>query len=286
MYIRNVLVFLVLIPGAFAQNVVVTLPEFAWAVKKLAPKVKVESLLEGTEDPHFVDASPGFIFRTAKADLVIVNGMALEEGWIPKVLEQSGNKKVQLGSKGHCDASEGVTKIEALDQFDRSMGDVHPEGNPHYTLSIPRMIEAMATIKGCLRNIGVAEKTLNENFEKIKKQMQDKHQSLKQLVKSNNYYVYHREFNYLQKDYGLNLKESLEKIPGVLPSASYLATMATKAKKDRPQKVLASSVAPDRTLEKFEELSGVGFIKLQLHPSKKEDYLDFVEKLTKKIVSE
>lgn len=272
-----------IISNAYANKVVTTLPEFAWVVNELAPKIEVKSLLQGTENPHFVDASPSFIFKVAASDLVIFNGMELEIGWLPKVIEMSGNSKIQLGTKGYCDASSNVSKIEILKNFNRSMGDVHPQGNPHYTISLPRMKEVANGISKCLISIGLDKKVITKNLKSLENRIDKKYIELKKLVKSKTYYVYHREFNYIGKDFGFIFKQSLEKVPGVLPSANFLVKMAKNAKVDLPIKVLAASTAPRRILKKYEELSGIKYQMLNLHPKRGEDYLKFVEHLILKI---
>jgi zinc/manganese transport system substrate-binding protein len=261
------------------MKVVTTLPEFTWVVKELAPKVESLSLLEGTEDPHFVDATPSFIFKAAEADLVIFNGMELEVGWFPKVVEMSGNSKVQVGSKGYCNASSEVKKIEVLKNFDRSMGDVHPQGNPHYTISLVRMKEVAKAIANCLVKNGADQKAVTVNLKSLSDKLDGKFQELKKKLKSKTFYVYHREFNYLGQDFGFVFKQSLEKVPGVLPSANYLVKMAQKAKEDKPVRVLAASTAPKRILQKYQEMSGITYQMLNLHPRRGEDYIQFIEKL-------
>ena len=284
MYTKLFLIFtLIIMANAHAKKVVTTLPEFAWVVSHLSPEAEVKSLLEGTEDPHFVDATPSFIFKAATADLVILNGMELEVGWLPRVIEMSGNSKVQIGSKGYCDASSEVKKIEVLKNFDRSMGDVHPQGNPHYTISIKRMKEVAQGIAKCLVDIGLDNKIINKNLEKLQGRLDKKYTELKKKIKVKSFYVYHREFNYLGKDFGFIFKQSLEKVPGVLPSANFLVKMAKNAKKDRPVRVLAASTAPKRILTKYQELSGITYQMLNLHPKRGEDYIKFIESLTLKI---
>lgn len=276
MFIRiSFFILFLCISTAYAKTVVTTLPEFAWVVKELTSKVDVDSYLEGTEDPHFVDASPSFIFKAAKADLVIFNGMELEVGWLPKVVQMSGNAKVQPGGKGYCNASSFVSKIEALDKYDRSMGDVHPQGNPHYTLSILRMKEVARGISDCLEKIGVK---VGKNLEKLNNKFQKTYDEIKVKLKPGTFYVYHREFNYLAGDYGYVFKQSLEKVPGVLPSANYLVKMAKQSKKDKPQSVLAGATAPKKILQKFQELSGIKYKMLNLHPKKDQDYIEFIQK--------
>ncbi len=279
MYSKLLIVLTIISINAHAKRVVTTLPEFAWATKTLISDVEVESLLEGREDPHFVDASPSFIFKVAKADIIILNGLELEVGWLPKVLEMSGNESVQPGGSGYCDASTNVKKIEAVVSYDRSMGDIHPAGNPHYTVSIPRMIESISSIKDCLEKNGFDKKVLDKNFQSISKKLLEKFESLKKLIKSQKYYVYHREFNYLAKDFGIIFSKSLEKVPGVLPSASFLAKMAIASKEDKPVMVLAGSTSPKKILEKFKDISGIDYRLIPLHPKRNESYLAFLDKL-------
>lgn len=284
MYTKLILLFTIFImANVHAAKVVTTLPEFSWIVSQLSPETEVKSLLAGTEDPHFVDATPSFIFKVADSDLVILNGMQLEIGWLPKVIQMSGNSKVQIGSKGYCDASSKVKKIEVLKNFDRSMGDVHPAGNPHYTVSLLRMKEVAQGISKCLIDIGMDKELTEKNLKKVSVKLDNKFQELKNTVKNKTFYVYHREFNYLGQDFGFIFKQSLEKVPGVLPSANYLVKMANKAKVDKPAGVLAASTAPKRILKKYQELSSINYQMLNLHPKRGEDYIKFIESLILKI---
>lgn len=275
---------LLFITSAQAQ-VLTTLPEFAWIVSEMGVKDKVTHLLSGNEDPHFVDASPAFVFKMAKAKLLIKNGMQLEVGWLPKVTEQSGNELVQLGGKGFCDASSDIKKLGVIENYDRSMGDVHPVGNPHYTLSLIEMKTVIGTIARCLERAGVSfeqkKKELLENrFTALFKKLDSK---LKQF-RNTKLMVYHTEFNYLFKDFRLKSVGSLEEVPGVLPSALYMSKSANLAKKNMVSLVLASHVSPEKYLEKFKGLSKIDYIKAQIHPLNEDDYLLHYEKFINELI--
>ena len=98
-------------------------------------KVSVTSLARGYQDPHFVDPKPSFILAVSRADLLIVVGRELENGWLPPLLTSSRNAKIQPGNRGYLDASATVKILEIpTAQITRAMGDVHPLGNPHYWL--------------------------------------------------------------------------------------------------------------------------------------------------------
>src|SRR5436309_7354356 len=98
-------------------------------------KITVESIARGYQDPHFVEAKPSFILKLQKADVLIVVGRELEIGWLPPLIQQSRNAKIQPGAEGYLDASLTATILEIpTGQVTRAMGDVHPLGNPHYWL--------------------------------------------------------------------------------------------------------------------------------------------------------
>lgn len=267
-------------------QVVATLPELAWAAKALGgDDVEVISLLSGKEDPHYVDASPAFVFKVAKADLVVFNGMQLESGWLPKVLQMSGNSKVQPGEKGLCNASMKVEKLEVATNYDRSKGDIHPMGNPHYTLSPKRMIQAGAQIRECLEKAG--KKNYKKSFGQYKEKLQKLYKQQKERLKKlqdKKFMVYHREFSYFLRDFELNSVGSLEEVPGVLPSAAFLSKTAAKAKKEKVFLALASSVSPKKYMEKFKELSGVDFVMLDIHAGRGDDYASFFNQVVDEIV--
>src|SRR5262245_3979123 len=118
-----------------ALNVVATLPDYgALAMEVGGNKVKVTNLAKGTEDPHFVDARPSFIRALNQADLLLDGGAELEIGWLPPLLTSARNAKI-LSEAGHLSLNRGLTLRDVpTGPVDRSMGDVHPAGNPHYNL--------------------------------------------------------------------------------------------------------------------------------------------------------
>src|SRR5678815_3549477 len=125
--------------GAAAQdklNVVATTEDLAAIAREVGgDKITVESIARGYQDPHFVEAKPSFILKLQKADLLVVVGKELEIGWLPPLIQQSRNAKIQAGADGYLDASLHALILEIPQgQITRAMGDVHPQGNPHYWL--------------------------------------------------------------------------------------------------------------------------------------------------------
>src|SRR5262245_54719713 len=119
-----------------AVNVVASTEDLADLVRQVGgDKVKVESIARGYQDPHFVEAKPSFILKLHAADLLVVVGRELEIGWLPPLIQQSRNAKIQPGADGYLDASQVAEILEIpTGQITRAMGDVHPLGNPHYWL--------------------------------------------------------------------------------------------------------------------------------------------------------
>jgi zinc/manganese transport system substrate-binding protein len=125
--------------AGFAQgklNVVATTEDLASIANEIGgDRISCEAIARGYQDPHFVEAKPSFILKLQRADLLIAVGRELEIGWLPPLIQQSRNGKIQPGAAGYLDASTGATILEIpTGQITRAMGDVHPLGNPHYWL--------------------------------------------------------------------------------------------------------------------------------------------------------
>src|ERR1700682_998776 len=131
-------------PAAAALNVFATVPEWGALVDELGgDKVKVYTATNALQDPHHVEARPSLIARARGADLVVATGAELEVGWLPLVLQQAGNAKVQPGKPGYFEAAAYVLLLGKPTRLDRAEGDVHPAGDPHIQTD-PRNIARVA----------------------------------------------------------------------------------------------------------------------------------------------
>lgn len=257
-------VLALLVPlSAFAKvDVVTTLPDLAWLVERLGgTRVKARPLMKGTENPHYVDAVPDFIRRAADADMVVLVGLDLEVGWLPKVLSRSGNAKVQPGGAGYCDASKTVTVRERpAAPVDRSMGDIHPQGNSHYWLGPTAMAESATAVADCLAAVDPeGGDKYRAEAKKVAMELVALRDELKRLLPKSPAPVmeYHREFSYFFNDYGLTAVGTLEEKPGLPPSAGRIATVASDAKRQKVALLVAGLWAPKAHLDRFSELSKV-----------------------------
>ena len=249
-------------------QVITTTTDLGWLAQQIGgDAVQVTAMLSGEEDPHYVDAVPKYIHLVANADAVCIVGMDLEIGWIPKVLSKSGNAQVQPGGRGYCDASEDIAALDVISgSVDRSMGDVHPEGNPHYHLSPSHMLQAGETMLGILLDLQPdnAEQFV-QNYESLSEDLTAlQSQILRKLepLASYQFLEYHKDFGYFFKAYGLTSVGALEAVPGVPPSAGRLAKVSIGAKKDGVRLLVASNHNPLNVIKRFSSISEVPFIKV------------------------
>src|SRR5580765_5705007 len=124
------------VAAAKKLNIVTATTDMAALAQEVGgDRVSIESIAKGYQDPHFVEAKPSFLLKLRQADLLIVVGLQLEIGWLPPLITQSGNPRVQVGAGGYLDASQFAEILEIpTGSITRAMGDVHPLGNPHYWL--------------------------------------------------------------------------------------------------------------------------------------------------------
>src|SRR5438094_3543375 len=121
------------VPAPAKLNVVASTPDLASIAKEIGGEhIDITTLAKPTEDPHFVDAKPSFIVKLNRADVLIEGGAELEIGWLPALLDQSRNPKLAPGAPGHIACAQGVQLLEVPSTLDRSKGDIHAAGNPHY----------------------------------------------------------------------------------------------------------------------------------------------------------
>src|SRR5439155_25218040 len=132
------------LPAEAKLNVVATTPDLAAIAHEIGgDRIELTTLAKATEDPHFVDAKPSFIVKLNHADVLIEGGAELEIGWLPALLDQARNSKLAPGAPGHVACAQGIPLLEVPSTLDRSRGDIHAAGNPHYLVD-PANAKAVA----------------------------------------------------------------------------------------------------------------------------------------------
>lgn len=244
-------------------NVVTTLPNFAYLARELGGEaVEVKSLLGTTFDPHFIEAKPSFITILSRADLLISNGLELEVGFLPVLIDQASNPKIREGHAGSLVLGNLVPVIELPQgKLSRDMGDIHPYGNPHFYTSpalVPVMAKAIAEKLIALDAEGSA--LYQSNLSRFLERWQKQEKLWKQNVASlgtNNLIVYHKSLNYLVEWLGWNLADTIESKPGVPASSSRVSQLVDQAKNQNVSLILQEDWYPDKDARFISEKSGV-----------------------------
>jgi zinc/manganese transport system substrate-binding protein len=236
---------LVALPAAAALSVFVCEPEWGALTQELAgDKASIYSATTSLQDPHRIEARPSLIARIRSADLVICSGSELEIGWIPLLLTQSGNDRIQPGSPGFIEASQFVLKIEVPKVIDRALGDIHPSGNPHIHLDPRNILKVGEVITERLSQLDPANadtyKARASSFEDRWRAAEQRWQQEAARLKSVPIVVYHKDFSYFIRWAGMREAGSLEPKPGIPPTPSHLAELIDQMKR-APAKVIVYS---------------------------------------------
>jgi zinc/manganese transport system substrate-binding protein len=234
-------------------NVVATVPDLAALTKAVGGEhVKITTLSLATQDPHFVDAKPSLVVKLNKADLLVANGLELEVGWLPALQTAARNSKINTGGKGFLDCSGFVNVIRApASETDRSAGDIHPRGNPHYLYDPREAAKCAKAIAGKLAEIDPDHK---KDFEaNLKSFTSDLDTAIKgwdtdlAAVKGTPVVVYHRSWDYFIAWTGMKSVGELEPKPGVPPTPRHVADVLKVARTEGAKLVIQEAYYPDKT---------------------------------------
>lgn len=274
-------------------NVVATTPALAAIAKEVGgPSVAVTTLSSPNQDPHFVDARPSLILPLNRADLLIVNGLDLEIGWLPTLQTGARNAAIQKGSSGYFDASTLVVlKQVPTQRIDRSMGDLHPGGNPHF-LTDPRNGARVGT--GLAQRFGqllprhAAEfRQRAASFAKQSNALAD--QQAKRFaalpVSKRQTVGYHQSWAYLNDWLDLRQIGMIEPKPGVPPTPPHVAALLGLMREQKADAILQETYYPSRFGQLLAEKSGATFVMLPGGPDVDhgETYLHYLTAVADKI---
>src|SRR5436309_10618059 len=228
-------------------NVIATVEDLASIAREVGgDKISVEAIARGYQDPHFVEAKPSFILKLQKADLLLLVGRNLEIGWLPPLIQQSRNSKVQVGADGYLDASLQVRILEIPQgQITRAEGDVHPLGNPHYWLDpengkiIAREIfDKFAHFRPNDR--AYFEQRLNDFVNRINDAAK-RWVALMAPYKGTKVVTYHRSFPNFAERFGLDVVGYVEPKPGIPPTPQHTLDLINEMKKANVKIVLVET---------------------------------------------
>jgi zinc/manganese transport system substrate-binding protein len=258
-------------PAAAALNVFACEPEWASLAQEIGgPDVAVFSATAALQDPHQVQARPSLIARLRSADLVLCTGAELEIGWMPNVLRQGNNPKVQPGTPGYMEAVQFVPLLEAPARLDRADGDVHAAGNPHIQTGPQNIPPVAAALARRLADIdhehaaGYAER--GQRFLARWNQAMLRWRQQVAPLSGLNVAIYHRNWIYLTEFCGMHAVVDIEPKPGVPPSASRLVEVVTEIPRRQARMILYAAYQDPRAAEFVAEKTGVPAVMLPHSP--------------------
>lgn len=211
-------------------------------------KVDVVSLARGDFDPHVIIPKPSYIAKVRRADLLIINGAQLEIGWLPQIIRQANNGSVQPGERGFLDLSMHIKLIDVPTSVSRELGDVHPEGNPHFFLdpdNVPVIAKAIADRLSELDPDNQNSYDANEKeFVAAWLQKEKEWEQALSPLKGETVVEYHKIFDYFLRHFGFKLVGTVEPLPGIPPTTRHIAEVEALIKRENVHYILQDVYNP------------------------------------------
>ena len=224
-------------PADAAINVVTTTEDLASIVKEVGgDKVSVDSIARGYQDPHFVEPKPSYIIRLHNADLLVVVGKELEAAWLPPLITQSRNGKIQPNGAGYLDASLTARIVDIpTGQITRAMGDVHPQGNPHYWLHPDNGRRVAKAVQNKLTELSGADADYfaqrYADFDRRLTEGEKRWKAAMAPYKGLKIVTYHRSWTNFAEEFELDVVGYVEPKPGIPPSPAHTLTLVQEMKR-------------------------------------------------------
>jgi len=224
-------------------NIDTTYSTFGAVAKKIGgDKVKVTVLANPKYDPHFIVPKPSLLSKLHRADILIINGGGLELGWLPPLLRAANNAKINNGAKGLLDLSHHLPMIDIPTNVSRAFGDIHAQGNPHYTTDPHNITNIAKAIWQKLIKTDPDNKELyTKNYEKFQNNWQKYLQNYDlnmQNCHTKKVVQYHELFNYFFKRYNIKNYANIEPLPGIAPSSKHTIKLINIIKKNNIDKIV------------------------------------------------
>lgn len=242
------------VPAHAALKILATTPDWAALAGELGgDRVNVYAATNAFQDVHRVEAKPSLVARARSADLVVATGAELEVGWLPVLVQESGNAHIQPGSPGYFEAAAQVRLLDVPSSVDRSMGDIHPQGNPHVQLdphNIATIALALTARLSALDPSGAAYyQARGADFQARWQQAITRWEARAAPLKGLTVVVIHKDQVYLCHWLGIREIAAIEPKPGVPPSAGYLAELVTKLSAAPPRLILRNAYNDPKAVE-------------------------------------
>ncbi len=252
---KLLLILLVAVASFASVNVVSTYSTMGAVAKAIGgDKVSVKVLGSSKYDPHFIVPKPSLLTKLRRADLLIMNGAGLELGWLPPLLRNANNPKIQNGAKGLLDMSHYVTLVDVPKSVSRAFGDIHAQGNPHYSTDPYKVIDMAKAIASKLKEIDPENANFYQqnltNFLSDWKSYLNQLDNKMQSCRDKKVVQYHELFNYFLYRYNFKIYGTIEPLPGIAPSSKHTLKLINIMKENGVKKIL-QDVYHEKNTAKF-----------------------------------
>jgi zinc/manganese transport system substrate-binding protein len=254
--------------SAAPLRIVTTTEDLASIAREIGgDAVTVEAIARGYQDPHFVEAKPSFILKFSRADLLIVVGRELEIGWLPPLITNSRNSRIQVGAAGYLDPSANVKILELpTGQLTRAMGDVHPSGNPHYWLDPGNGRIIAAAIRDRLTTLDRGNQAAYAqrygDFDRRLAEAEQRWDAAMRPYKGTKVVTYHRSWPNFTDRFGLDVIGYVEPKPGVPPSPSHTLALITEMKRQQVKVIIIEPYFDAKTPKQIAAQTGAQVLTL------------------------
>jgi zinc/manganese transport system substrate-binding protein len=278
--------------GAQAKlNVVATLPDFGSLAREIGgDKIDIVVLAKATEDPHFVDARPSFVVSLRNADVLIDGGAELEIGWLPPLLQNARNPKIEIGKPGRVQASQGIRLMNVPTNVTRAAGDVHALGNPHFCVD---PIIAKAIAQHIAKSFAAVDPPnaafYDANYKKFETTINAKLQgwgAVMQTYQGQHVAAYHDSWPYFAHRFGIEIDVFLEPKPGIPPSPSHLTDVIQKMKEYHIKAIIVEPYHDRRIAEKVARSTDAKVVDFAQFPGgipNTDSYVALIDQLVKRL---
>jgi len=275
-------------------HVVTTIETFADLARRVGgDRVEVKALSHGYMDPHFVEPKPSLVIDLNRADLLVHVGLEIEIGWLPPLVLGSRNEKIGMGQPGNLDASSQIPVLDVpTTKVDRSMGDIHPQGNPHYWVAPDNAVIVAREIAARLEQIdGSGAAAYRANLKRFEEEVGKRRAEWEKRaapMRGTKVVTYHKSWSYVSKWLGLTEVGYVEPKPGIPAPPSHIAGLIGLMRREGVKVILMESFYPRNTVDLVGQKAGA---KTLVMPSdvgatpEIKDYFSLVDAVVAKLVS-
>ena len=276
--------------AAYAQiNVFACEPEWAALTQELGGSaVKVYSATTAQQDPHHIQARPSLIAKVRRADLLVCTGAELEVGWLPLLLRRSGNGNIQPNRPGHFMAADHITLLEKPAVLDRSLGDIHAAGNPHFHFDPYRILQIAKALTTRMAKIDPANNDLYQknglDFSRKWSQAITQWEQQFRALRGRRIVASHNSWVYLEQWLGLKKVATLEPKPGIPPSSTHLSKVLAELKQNPAEMILVADYQSDKSARWLAQKTALPVVGLPFSVAEKESLMQWFDRFLNQLL--